>query len=39
VPDANSASGERQYRRIKVEIANLPNVRIRAREGYYPFNP
>ena len=38
IPDTDTA-GEKQFRRIKVEIANLPNVKIRARKGYYPFNP
>jgi Ca-activated chloride channel homolog len=38
VPDTGTA-GEKQFRKIKVEIANLPNVKIRARKGYYPFNP
>ncbi len=38
VPDAPSGS-EKQFRRVRVEVANLPNVRIRARTGYYPFNP
>jgi len=28
----------RQYRSIKVEV-NLPNVRVRARKGYYPYSP
>jgi len=28
----------RQYRRIRVEV-NLANVKVRAREGYYPFAP
>jgi VWFA-related protein len=39
VPDAGSSPNEKQFRKIKVEIANLPNVKIRARRGYYPFNP
>jgi Ca-activated chloride channel homolog len=38
IPDSGVAS-EKQFRKIKVEIANLPNVKIRARHGYYPFNP
>jgi hypothetical protein len=38
VPDTGSSS-EKQFRKIRVEIANLPNVKIRARHGYYPFNP
>jgi Ca-activated chloride channel family protein len=37
IPD--TPPSEKQFRKIKVEIANLPNVKIRAREGYYPFNP
>jgi Ca-activated chloride channel homolog len=32
------ADVSRQYRRIRVEV-NLPNARVRAREGYYPFAP
>jgi len=39
IPEVAPAGNEKQFRRIKVEIANLPNVKIRAREGYYPFNP
>jgi VWFA-related protein len=39
VPDSGSSPNEKQFRKIKVEIANLPNVKIRARRGYYPFNP
>jgi VWFA-related protein len=39
IPDAAAGASEKQFRRIRVEIANLPNVKIRAREGYYPFNP
>jgi Ca-activated chloride channel homolog len=38
IPDSGPPS-EKQFRKIKVEIANLPNVKIRARHGYYPFNP
>ena len=42
IPDTGNVAekqSEKQFRRIKVEIANLPNVKIRARKGYYPFNP
>lgn len=28
----------RVFRRLRVEV-NLPNVKIRARSGYYPYNP
>jgi VWFA-related protein len=39
IPDVPAASSEKQFRKIKVEIANLPNVKIRVRPGYYPYNP
>ncbi len=29
----------RQFRTIRVEVNNLLNVKVRARRGYYPFNP
>ena len=38
IPDV-PADSEKQFRRIKVEVAGLSNVKIRARKGYYPFNP
>jgi VWFA-related protein len=38
-PDATVASSEKQFRKIKVEIVNLPNVKIRVRPGYFPYNP
>lgn len=37
VPDTPAAD-ERQFRRINVKVA-LQNVRVRARNGYYPYNP
>jgi len=36
IPD--SLDSTRQYRTIRVEV-DLPNVKIRARKGYYPFAP
>jgi VWFA-related protein len=36
VPDETDVG--RQFRDIRVEV-NLPNVKIRARKGYYPFGP
>ncbi len=33
------APSEKQFRKIRVEIANLPNVKLRYRKGYLPFNP
>ncbi len=38
VPDVPPSS-EKQFRAVRVEIPSLPNVKIRARKGYYPFNP
>jgi Ca-activated chloride channel homolog len=35
-PDVDPAR-LRDYRRIKVDIPELPNVKIRAKPGYYPF--
>ena len=35
-PDVDP-SRPREYRRIKVDIPELPNVKIRAKPGYYPF--
>jgi VWFA-related protein len=37
IPEA-SADSVRQYRKIEVKVA-LPNVKVRARKGYYPFTP
>jgi len=36
VPEETDVS--RQFREIRVEVS-LPNVKVRARKGYYPFNP
>lgn len=37
VPDVDPEAKQKVFRNIKVEIANLPNVKIRARRGYYPL--
>jgi VWFA-related protein len=39
-PDVEDSAREnrRQFRNIEVKVA-LPNVTVRARKGYYPFNP
>ena len=29
----------RQFRAVKVEVPALPDVKIRARRGYYPYAP
>jgi len=36
-PDLDPEAKPKQYRPIKVDIPGLPNVKISAREGYYPF--
>jgi len=36
-PDLDPDAKPKQYRPIKVDIPGLPNVKIFAREGYYPF--
>jgi VWFA-related protein len=35
-PDVDAASKPKVYRRIEVTIPTLPNVKVSAREGYYP---
>ena len=32
------AEGKRIFRRIEIQVA-LPNVKVRARNGYYPYGP
>ena len=38
IPDFAAQDSVKQYRAINVKVA-LPNVKVRARKGYYPFNP
>jgi len=38
IPDAATSDSNRQFREINVKV-NLPDVRVRARKGYYPYNP
>lgn len=35
-PDVDPEAKPKTFRQIKVEIADLPNVKIRTRRGYYP---
>ncbi len=36
-PDVGEKRADRQFRRIKISVNNLPNVTLRYRAGYYPF--
>jgi len=38
VPDTTDVK-PKVFRNIRVEVARYPNVKIRARKGYYPYNP
>ena len=38
IPEETDSKKEKQFRNIAVKV-NLPNVKVRARKGYYPFNP
>jgi VWFA-related protein len=35
----DSTDVKKTFRRIRVEVGRYPNVKIRARTGYYPYNP
>lgn len=37
IPENNDSS--KAFRKIRVEVVGYPNLRIRHREGYYPYNP
>lgn len=36
IPDVDPESKFKQFRKIRVEIPDLPNAKVRARSGYYP---
>ncbi len=36
VPDVDPAAAVKPYRRIKVDIPSLPNVRVSTKDGYFP---
>jgi VWFA-related protein len=38
VPDAAVSDSNRQFREINVKVS-LPDVKVRARKGYFPYNP
>lgn len=38
IPDAAASDAGRQFREINVKV-NLPDVKVRARKGYYPYAP
>jgi len=38
-PDVADKGADRQFRRIRIAVNNLPNVTLRYRAGYYPFAP
>jgi len=37
VPETNDSP--KIYRKLKIEVVGYPNLRIRHRDGYYPYNP
>ena len=38
IPDTSAQDSTRQFRSLNVKVS-LANVKVRARKGYYPFNP
>ncbi len=38
IPEADSKNNPKVFRNLRVAV-DLPNVKIRARKGYYPFSP
>ena len=38
IPEETDSKKEKTFRNIVVKV-NLPNVKVRARKGYYPYNP
>lgn len=38
-PDIAEKTDAKQFRRIRIEVKDLPAVTLRYREGYYPFAP
>lgn len=38
IPDGSSSDSDRNFRAINVKV-DLPDVKVRARKGYYPYNP
>jgi len=39
IPEVEDKTTRRVFREIKVSVNNLPNVKVRARTGYYPPTP
>jgi VWFA-related protein len=39
IPSGPAADSAKIFRNIRVEVKDLPNVKIRTRTGYYPANP
>jgi VWFA-related protein len=38
IPEGATSDSDRVFRNINVKV-NLPDVKVRARKGYYPYNP